>query len=166
MNGVPEIALWTLLLVACATDLLWGKIFNWLTFPFLLLGLAFRFTAQGFPQGLDSLLAVGVAFAAFFPLFAVKAVAAGDVKLLMAIAAWTSAATVFRIAGVGIVFGAAVGLGILLWKKGLEGSASSVVENLKNGEPTRAAVKMPFGPALFCAYLVVSIAHHRHWEWM
>jgi len=164
MMGVSELALWVLLLVACATDLLWGKIFNWLTFPSLILGLVFRFSVEGMPQGLESLLAVGVAFAAFFPLFAVQAVAAGDVKLLMAMAAWTSAPAVLQIAGVAVLVGAAVGLWILVVQKGWKGSAQSVARNLQAGAPTRSAVKMPFGPAFFCAYLVVSVAQYRHWE--
>lgn len=156
MNGVPEIALWGLLIVATATDLRWGKIPNWLTFPFIVTGPFFT--------GTDGLLAVVIAFALFFPLWLTHAVAAGDVKLLMALAAWSKPSVVLQVAGVGILFGAVVGLGILLYQKGFKGSARSLAENVKSGAPSRTAVRMPFAPAFFCAYLIFSVAQLRGWE--
>ena len=164
MLGGPEIALWVLLIVATATDLLWGKIYNWLTFPFLLTGLIYRFAMQGTDGGVVALQSVAVAFALFFPLFAIRAVAAGDAKLLMAMGAWLDPKTTIEIAAVAILFGAAVGLVTLLRQKGLKGSAQSVAENVRQGAPTQRALKMAFGPAFFCAYLVVNLAQVRHWE--
>lgn len=164
MVGGPEIALLSLLLVATATDLLWGKIYNWLTFPFLLTGLVTRFAFQGVDAGLEGLLAVGVALALFFPLYAVQAVAAGDAKLLMAMGAWSNAKTVFEVAVVSILVGAFVGLITLVQKKGIRGSAKSLSENFRAATPTATAVKMAFGPAFFCAYLIVTVAQMRHWE--
>ena len=38
-----EIAVWILLGSALVTDLLWGKIYNYVTFPFLLIGIFCRF---------------------------------------------------------------------------------------------------------------------------
>lgn len=163
MLGGPEIALLLLLVVATTTDLLWGKIYNWLTLPFLLTGLVYRFAFVGLDGGLAALASIGVAFALFFPLYIVRAVAAGDVKLLMAMGAWADFSTIYQVAAIAILVGAAVGLFALLHQKGLKGSARSVVENVRHGEPTRTATKMAFGPAFFCAYLIVSVAHYRHW---
>ncbi len=164
MVGVPEIALLLLLAVASATDLLWGKIYNSITFPFLVSGLLYHFVEGGWNALGTSLFAVGVAFALFFPLFAVKAVAAGDGKLLMAMGAWMEPKAIIQIAGISILIGAAVGLLAILREKGFRGSAKSIVENIKSVEPTARATRMPFGPAFFCAYLVVSVAQYRHWE--
>ncbi len=164
MFGGPEIALWVLLLVASATDLLWGKIYNWLTFTFLLSGLIYRFAFNGADSGIQALIAVAVAFGLFIPLYAVKAVAAGDAKLLMAMGAWTDSKTILQVAGISIVVGALVGLVALIRTKGIGGGAKSIAENVRQGEPTPNAIKMPFGPAFFCAYLIVSVAQARHWE--
>ncbi len=164
MRGGYEIALFALLLVATATDLLWGKIFNWLTFPFLLTGLIARFAFGGVADLSQGLTAIAVAFALFFPLYVVRAIAAGDAKLLMAMAAWTDSTTIVQVAAIAIVIGAAVGLFSLLRQKGFRGSAASVAENVAQGAPTSNALKMPFGPAFLCAYLVVNIAQLRHWE--
>ncbi len=67
---------------------------------------------------------------------------------------------------IAILFGAFMGLISLIRQKGFLGSARSVVQNVREGEPTRNALKMPFGPAFFCAYLVVSVGHLRHWEFL
>ncbi len=164
MLAGSEVALLILLIVATATDLLWGKIYNWLTFPFLFLGILARVYTSGSFGLIEALFSVGVAFVLFFPLFLFKAVAAGDAKLLMAVGAWTNAKTTITIAALAILFGAAVGLVSLLRQKGLRGSAHSIRDNLQKGEPTQASLKMAFGPAFFCAYLVVSIAANRNWE--
>ncbi len=166
MFGGPEIALLLLLIVATATDLLWGKIYNWLTLPFLVLGIAFQFTQFGSTAGWESLVSVVIALALFFPLYLVQAVAAGDAKLLMAMAAWSNPATVFEVSAVALVVGAFVGLLTLLQQKGFKQGAQSIAENLRSSAPTKTALKMPFGPAFLCAYLIVNIAQMRHWEWL
>src|SRR4051794_24782253 len=109
MTGPIEIALWILLVAALVTDLLWGKIYNFLTLPFLALGIAIRFGFQGTQAGVVSLLAVATAFALFFPFWLMKTLAAGDVKLLMALGAWTKATAVIQVGLISIVIGAAVG---------------------------------------------------------
>jgi Flp pilus assembly protein protease CpaA len=164
MRGSYEIALFALLIVATVTDLLWGKIFNWLTFPFLLTGLIARFAFGGVADLQQGLWAIAIAFALFFPLYAVRAIAAGDAKLLMAMAAWMDSKSVIEVAAIAIVIGAGVGLFSLLRQKGFRGSAASVAENVALGAPTKNALKMPFGPAFLCAYVVVNIAQLRHWE--
>jgi prepilin peptidase CpaA len=166
MVGVPEIVLLTLLLVAAATDLLWGKIYNWLTFPFLLAGVLNKFLYYGAGGGTESLVSIGAALALFLPLYAMRAIAAGDAKLLMAVAAWLDAKTTFEIAVLSILVGAAVGLILLIEKKGLRGSAKSIARNAQSVSPTADSLKMAFGPAFLCAYLIVNIAQTRHWEFL
>jgi prepilin peptidase CpaA len=166
MGVLPEIALWVLLGAACATDLLWGKIYNWLTLPFLLSGLIYQSIDSGLAGSLNSTLAIALAFALFFPLYALKVVAAGDAKLLMALASWTNSATTLRVAAIAILVGAAVGAVALVAEKGVRGSSKSILANLRSHEPTAASLKMAFGPALLCAYAIVLVAHLRQWEWV
>lgn len=163
MTGAIEIALWVLLVAALVTDLLWGKIYNALTFPFLFLGLALRFGLEGRAAGLDSLLAVAAAFALYFPFWRLKVIAAGDVKLLMAFGAWTQAMAVIQVGLISIVIGALVGLYLMLRRRGLRDSAQSLVEHVQSRAPRRS-FRMPFAPGVLCAFLVFRIAEMRQWN--
>jgi prepilin peptidase CpaA len=163
MSGGIEIALWVLLGVAFVTDLVWGKIYNALTFPFLALGLAIRFGLGGWAFASDSLLAVGTAFAIFFPLYLLKAIAAGDVKLLMAFGAWSRPSAVIEVALFAVVIGAAVGAYLMLRQKGLRQTTSSLAEHVSSFKP-RVSMRMPFAPSLLCAFFIVRIAEIRQWH--
>jgi prepilin peptidase CpaA len=163
MSGGIEIVLWVLLGVAFVTDLLWGKIYNAVTFPFLLLGLAIRFGMGGWTTGVQSLLAVGTAFAVFFPLYLLKALAAGDVKLLMAFGAWCQPSAVVQVAISAILIGAMVGAYLLIRQKGLRQSTHSLAEHVRSFQP-RSSMRMPFAPSLLCAFFIVRIAELRQWH--
>lgn len=76
--------------VAAATDFLWGKIFNGLTLPLFLLGVAWGFWTGGFSALSNSLLGVALVVALFAPMYAFGMMGAGDVKLLMGVSAWLS----------------------------------------------------------------------------
>ncbi|MBI2609130.1 MAG: prepilin peptidase [Deltaproteobacteria bacterium] len=71
------------------TDFVNGKIYNSVTFSIIGVGLLYHsFFAQG--HGFQfSILGVALGFALFFSFFALQAMGAGDVKLLMAIGALT-----------------------------------------------------------------------------
>lgn len=163
MSGVIEIALLFLLVVAFATDLLWGKIYNALTLPFLLLGLAYRFGFEGSSAGIDSLTAITAAFILFFPFYVLKTLAAGDVKLLMAFGAWTRAAAVVQVGLFSIVIGAVVGLYIMIRRRGLKESAQSLADHVSSRTP-KASFRMPFAPGILCAFLIFRIAELHQWN--
>lgn len=156
MPGGFEVTIWTLLLIASVTDLLWGKIFNATTFPFLLAGLVCRFFWLGAPSLREGALAVFFAFALFFPLWLLKVLAAGDVKLLMAAAAWTDARTVIEVGLISILMGALVGLVVLVRRK------KKFNELLKVG--AEGGHRMPFAPAFLCAYALVQVARMKGWN--
>jgi prepilin peptidase CpaA len=85
--GLPiRVTLSAVLLVAAASDLRTRRIPNWLTLPAIPVGV----TAQAvYGDGLWAGLAgFGVALGAFFLLFAVGAMGAGDVKLFAAVGAF------------------------------------------------------------------------------
>ena len=145
MAGVNEIAVWCLLFVASVTDLAWGKIYNALTLPFFAFGILFHLANHDF-----SPTAIGVAAILFFPLYFLKVIAAGDVKLLLAFAAWMNSAWVLQLAAVSIVIGASVGFFILARKGKLD---------FKKG-----LTKMPLAPAFLCAYAFLKVAEMKGWN--
>lgn len=158
-----EIALWILLVLATLTDLRWGKIFNVLTFPYFFAGLIFSFYVGGVTGLGNALSGVGVAILLYFPLYYFKALAAGDVKLLMAIAPWVDSKVVIEIAAVSILFGALVGISVLIRSKGMKAGAKSVAEHARSFAPTRST-RMPFAPAFLCAFMFLKIAESYQWS--
>lgn len=154
MAGASEIGVWSLLIGASITDILWGKIYNALVFPFLIVGLAFQFFDAGFPAFSTGILATASAFGLLFPLYFSKIMAAGDVKLLMAVGAWLSPKEVFNLALLSILVGALVGLFLMVAKNGLKGT----FENFLNRK-----TRVPFAPAFLCAFSVLKVAEIRGW---
>src|ERR1035438_5830467 len=83
-----EMVLLVMLLTAAVFDVLYRRIPNWLTVSGVVLGLVMN-TIIGPPvAGLGfSLVGLGVAFGIYVALYAVRAMGAGDVKLMAAIGA-------------------------------------------------------------------------------
>jgi len=159
-----DIGLWLLLILASITDLIWGKIFNWFNLAFAAAGLLFGFWIGGVSAVTNAGIAILVAFVLFYPFYLMKAMAAGDVKLLMAVGAWSNAALVLRMGMISILFGAFVGLIVLLYHKGFKASVKSVGEHLRpNDAAKKNGHRMPFAPAFLCAYFYLEIAEKFHW---
>ena len=148
MHGGFEIVLWVLLAVASITDLIWGKIHNLLTFSFLAAGVVVRLFEGGLSAGGMALYAAAAAFFIFFPLYYFKALAAGDVKLMMAVGAWTDLKFVLHLGLVSIVVGAAVG----------------VIVKLRQRDFKWGATTMPFAPAFLCAFFILKISEIKGWH--
>ena len=73
--------------VAMITDMKWGKIYNWLTFPLFFMGLAVNAYGYGWP-GLGNSIAAAIIGISFYMGFALMgALGMGDVKLMAAIGA-------------------------------------------------------------------------------
>ena len=163
MKHSYEIALWGLLLSASISDLIYGKIFNALVFPFFFLGLL----AQGWHAGIEgflhALLSGLLAFALFFPLYQLRIMGAGDVKLFMAVGTWVSYAILLWLSGLSVVIGALVGGGILLKKLGFVGAATNVGSHLSRSV-TPKSHRMPFAPAVLCAFIFLRIAEIYQWK--
>lgn len=100
--------------IAVLTDIKFGKIFNLLTFPGMILGVALVLILAG-PGWLGaSLLGVGIAFLAFGLLYFLKVMGAGDVKYLMALGAWSGPKYVIETALLSIFLAAGIGLVVLI----------------------------------------------------
>jgi prepilin peptidase CpaA len=164
-----QIVLWLVLLVCTVTDLLWGKIYNVVTLPTIALGVGARFFVEGHSSALTALSAVGVAFALFFPLYLIKTLAAGDVKLLMALGAWSDSSIVLKLSCLSIIVGALVGAVVLLKQRGTLGAAKSLAEHLQTSPEKSeklSSVKMQFAPAFLAAFLFLQIAALQNWRWL
>lgn len=102
------------ILLATITDLLEHKIYNLLTFPLLLLGIVAwpLLEPSQWWQGIGGALVVGVPF---FVLYAIKALKAGDVKLVMAIGALLGV-RLGAVAGLlSVMVWAPIGFAVLAW---------------------------------------------------
>ena len=74
------------------------RIPNWLTFPAAALGLVAATAAHGGPGTVSSAAGFLVGLALFFPLFFLKGLGAGDVKLMGALGAWLGTSMIFGVA--------------------------------------------------------------------
>ncbi len=87
MNQYQILLLVTILLISGITDILFGKIYNFITFPAIVLGLAMSFQFQGTPGLIGSFIGLVICTAIFMVLYAWGGFGAGDAKLMMAIGA-------------------------------------------------------------------------------
>jgi prepilin peptidase CpaA len=83
---------------ACWCDLRTRRIPNALTFPAAALGVIAATAAHGGQGAIASAAGLLVGLLLFFPLFALKGLGAGDVKLLGALGAWLGASVVLGVA--------------------------------------------------------------------
>ena len=159
MRATYEIVLWTLLIVASVTDILWGKIYNWITFSAIFLGVFYRFAFISHEEGKIALLGIFVATLIYFPLYYLRIIAAGDVKLLMAIGAWATPKLTFYLALAGILVATFVGLLKIFSNLGLQKTLGHFVQNL-SGQKTKLH-RIAFAPAFLCSYLLIQILERR-----
>jgi prepilin peptidase CpaA len=92
------IGAFTLAGIACWFDVRTRRIPNRLTFPATALGVAAATVAHGGPGALSSAVGLLVGLLLFFPLFALKGLGAGDVKLMGALGAWLGTSVVLGVA--------------------------------------------------------------------
>jgi prepilin peptidase CpaA len=126
MIDAPAIAVLSLGAIAAVIDVSTRKIPNALTFGGAAVGLAFAAATNGL-AGLGWSLAgwvVGVLL--FLPLFALRAMGGGDVKLLAAMGAWLGPALVVWVALYGAIAGGVVAIPLLLMRKRLRATLVNV----------------------------------------
>jgi prepilin peptidase CpaA len=102
-------------IISAVTDLLRGRIYNWLTLPAIGLGLVASAAFGGWSVAGDALLGVGVGFMLYSWMFWVGLMGGGDVKLLMALGAWGGYRYAFDVGIFGILVGGAIALIILIF---------------------------------------------------
>lgn len=103
--------------VAAFTDWRWRRIPNWLTVPSLAAGFLLQATELGGRGWPESLAGIGTAAAIALPLFAIRGLGGGDVKLMAAAGAITGAANFVFLFLINAVLGGAAAL-VLVAVKG------------------------------------------------
>lgn len=114
----PVIVVLAATLVAAITDVRSFRVYNVLTFPLLLGGLAYHAYQGGTAGFLDSLAGCAVGFAILIIPYAVGAMGAGDVKLLAGLGAWLGVTATATAALIGCVCTGIYALVVLLRRGG------------------------------------------------
>jgi prepilin peptidase CpaA len=115
-----------LVALACITDVRTRRIPNWLTFGATILALLFHGATAGTSGLATSVGGWMLGAALFFPVFALRGMGAGDVKLLAAVGAWLGPLPVAWVALVTTIAGGAVALVVSL----MHGYLRTAVTNL------------------------------------
>lgn len=175
MFGKTEIFLYAVVILsvaAMATDLLWGRIYNWLTFPALIAGLALSFWLGGWTLGLNSLYGVVAALLLYGWMFALGWMGGGDVKFLMALGAWGGLYFAESVAILGVLLGGVMSILILTFKGRIIDFSKRMYHffltlSSKDLEPELKVDKtltMPFGiPIAIAAVWVAFLNPMQHW---
>ncbi len=100
--------------VACLYDVSSSRIPNALTFTAASLAILFHVLAPSGAGWSHALLGLFVGLLVFFPLFALGAMGAGDVKLMAAVGAWIGATSILYVALYGSVAGGVLALIVAL----------------------------------------------------
>ena len=123
------------LIVASVTELRRGKIYNWLTYPAILAGLAFGAVRGAVEAGsawdgfVDHAAGFGLGFGVLFLAYLLGGMGGGDVKLMGAVGAflgWGQDAAALYATFYSFLVGAALGLVLMVWR----GQTRSVVRRL------------------------------------
>ena len=156
---IPSTCLLVLLLVATFTDVRTHKIYNWTTYPGILLGFALSgyFGGQdGFRDSFSGFLMCGLIMIVCFLMFDIGG---GDVKLIAMMGAFLGLHDGIEALLITFIFGSAMGMVILIWQSGVWHLISKITEHLalvfkakgwvSPTRRTRTAAKMvvsgPFG---------------------
>jgi prepilin peptidase CpaA len=109
------------LVAAAVTDLRRGTVYNWLTYPAILIGLALG-AAAGAAAGnageglINHFLGLGFGFGVLLAAYVLGGMGGGDVKLMAAVGASLGWPGVLHAVFYSFVVGAAVGLIVLVWR--------------------------------------------------
>jgi prepilin peptidase CpaA len=102
--------------IAAVMDVWKFKVYNVLTFPLLLTGLAYHLIAGGMQGFLGSLIGLLAGFAILFVVYTMGGVGAGDVKLMAAVGAWLGMPLTFYVfAATALASGIYATVLIFLW---------------------------------------------------
>jgi len=120
MTPLPNIAvilLAALVTVAGVSDLRTRRIPNWLTLSGVLAGLAMNSFLYGFDGLKRSLAGLCLAFGVYIVMYALRAMGAGDVKLMAGVGAIVGSGDWFGIFLITAVIGGLSALVLILWRK-------------------------------------------------
>jgi prepilin peptidase CpaA len=136
--GISVILL-TLVLAAAVYDVRFRRIPNWITATGVVIGLAMNaFLFQGWPGLKLSAIGMAGAFAIYFVLYAIRAMGAGDVKLMAAVGALVGWQDWFGIFLITAMLGGVMALIVAFSKKRLQRTFFNVAyifSEMRHGRP-------------------------------
>ncbi len=155
--------------IAGYTDWRSRRIPNWLTIPAFLVGIALNTLVRGWPGTKDSLLGAGLGLALLLPFVIIRALGAGDWKLVGSLGAFLGPRQLTLVLIVTILVNGVMALGMILWKKRMKQTARNFVHMLAAFAafqmPGREltldnpdAVKVPFGVAVAFAMILFTVS--------
>ena len=168
MSGRIEVVQLVIILVSVAgatTDIIRGKIYNILTAPVLISGILYSLYVGNFT---GSFLAIIAAFFAMSWMFALRFMGGGDVKFLMALAAWGGLQFALQTTVLSIILGGIMAVFVLLSRKRFADFYSRLyvfflsffVKGMERGAlKIDAKSKMPFGVPIAIAAIWTVISH-------
>jgi prepilin peptidase CpaA len=137
-----EVLLLILVLAAAVCDVRYRRIPNWLTLSGVVLGLGLNaFLSQSLEgRGMfkSSLIGMGVAFGVYFVFYAMRAMGAGDVKLMAAVGAVVGWPNWFSIFVLTAIIGGIMALILIVTKKRFKKTLINVgfiLHEMKSGRP-------------------------------
>jgi len=146
------VAFLLLIVIAAYTDIAYGKVYNWLTVPAILLGFACSYVLFDLEGIKVSFLGFGVGGGVFLIFFAKGWIGAGDVKLVAAIGALQGWQFVLYAIFLGSCVGAAMAVALFIWQgrflEGIGGSLLLIVSPKRFKKKYSDPPKMPYGLAV------------------
>jgi prepilin peptidase CpaA len=119
MSGKTELFTWVIIgisVLAAVTDLLRGKIYNWLTLPMMVCGMFASFYYGGWTALLHSMGGIGLGFVLYSWMYFLRTMGAGDVKFLMALGAWGGVGFTFDVGLLGVLLGGVLAILLIIFK--------------------------------------------------
>jgi len=159
---VLDVPLLAVVLVAAWTDMRDGKVYNWLTYPAVLIGLVLNATVR--PPGLglgQAALGLAVGFVPLFLAYAAGGLGGGDVKLTAAVGAFLGPwATLYALLYT-FLAGAFFCLLLIVAREGLGGLMSRLLHlrTVESGEG-RPGLRFPFAVAVLVGVLWFLVEQH------
>lgn len=132
--------------VAAVLDLRWRRIPNWLTLSAFGAGVAVSVWRYGAPGVILALAGAALGLLMLLPFYAVRAIGAGDVKLLAALGALVGPQALVSVALYAAVAGGAISVLMLLRRHRLGFTLSELV--VRPLRLSRSGAKAPYGVAI------------------
>ena len=146
MDALPTYMAAAAVSIAAIIDVRTRRIPNWLTAGALLIGVLLNVWLSGLGGGVASLIGAVLGLAMLLPFYAMRAMGAGDVKLLAGIGSLLGPHVLLSVALYGALAGGALSAVILLARGRLHIALQEMV--IQHRPPTRSGATAPYGVAI------------------
>lgn len=163
---IIDITLLIFLIISSFTDIAYRKVFNFTTFPAVILGLGFNFFYFGIPGLKDSLAGFAAGFIFLFIFYLLGGIGAGDVKFMAAAGAIKGFNFVIAGGFYGVIIGGMTAIFVLLAKKNLFATVKKLIIGIVSFTTFKTPESLKFNDsgATYLPYTVfLSIGIFLHW---